>query len=412
MVVIVVLIGVLSVVGLGVLAAAALAAERRRHHQAQAEAQAQLQVGIQAGVQLALQQAVAQLQAQAAGERDAAVSAALQHAAVLNREALGAQAVAGQQDLAVKRDQIADGLGEVRQELARMTQLVGQLGDKQVSVESQLRAHAELTQHLAVTTQGLREALASSKARGQWGERMAEDILRRAGFIEHVNYEKQVSVEGGRTIPDFTFFLPKGQVLYMDVKFPLAAYLRYLEAGSDAERDAHRAAFLRDVRLRVKELALRDYAAAGPRSVDEVLLFLPNETVSGFIHEHDPALLDDALAQRVVLCSPLNLFVLLGVVRQAHDNFAVERTADDMLSTLGAFQVQWAKFTQSLDQLDRRIESVRKGFDELNGPRRRLLEKPLGRLEDLRRERNLPTESGLVPDDGTDADVVELRELA
>ena len=103
-----------------------------------------------------------------------------------------------------------------------MASLVSQLGEKQVSVESQLRTHAELTQHLATTTQSLREALANPKARGQWGERMAEDILRHAGFIEHVNYEKQVAVEGGRTIPDFTFFLPKGQVLYMDVKFPLA----------------------------------------------------------------------------------------------------------------------------------------------------------------------------------------------
>ena len=82
-----------------------------------------------------------------------------------------------------------------------MAEMVGQLGEKQVSVESQLRTHAELTQHLAVTAQSLREVLSSSKARGQWGERMAEDVLRRAGFVEHVNYEKQVAVEGGRADP-------------------------------------------------------------------------------------------------------------------------------------------------------------------------------------------------------------------
>ena len=63
------------------------------------------------------------------------------------------------------------------------------LGEKHASVETQLRAHAELTQHLASTTQGLREALANPKARGQWGERMADDILRHAGFVEHVTWE-------------------------------------------------------------------------------------------------------------------------------------------------------------------------------------------------------------------------------
>ena len=388
---------VLLLVGIAALAAVVLAAERRR----------------EAGLRSGMEQALAQVQRQAVAERDAAVAAALQQSAVLNREVLGAQSAAGSQDLAAKKDLIAAGLGEVRNELARMAGLVTQLGEKQVSVESQLRTHAELTQHLATTTQSLREALANPKARGQWGERMAEDILRHAGFIEHVNYEKQVAVEGGRTIPDFTFFLPKGQVLYMDVKFPLASYLRYLEAGTDAEREAHKAAFLRDVRLRVKELAERRYADTAS-SVDEVLLFLPNESVSGFVHDHDPALLDDALRHKVVLCSPLNLFVLLGVIRRAHDDMAVERTADDMLATLGAFHLQWAKFTEALDSVEKRLESARKGFEDLNGTRRRQLEKPLGQLEELRRQRSVTAAPGMLPppEAPPDVEVVRLRGLA
>ena len=187
-----------------------------------------------------MEQALAQVQRQAAAERDAAVAAALQQSAVLNRQVLGAQAAAGSQDLEAKKDLIAAGLGEVRTELARMAEPGHQLGEKQVSVESQLRTHAELTQHLATTTQGLREALANPKARGQWGERMAEDVLRLAGFVEHVNYEQADRGRGRPAIPDFTFLLPKGHVLYMDVKFPLAAYLRYLEAATDAERAAPR----------------------------------------------------------------------------------------------------------------------------------------------------------------------------
>ena len=55
----------------------------------------------------------------------------------------------------------------------------------------------------------------------------------------------------------------------------MAGYLRYLEAGTEAERTAHRSAFLRDVRARVKELAKRDYAnESAKQSVDYVLLFL------------------------------------------------------------------------------------------------------------------------------------------
>ena len=150
-------------------------------------------------------------------------------------------------------------------------------------------------------------------------------------------------------LSDYTFTLPKGHAVYMDVKFPLSAYLRYLEAGTDAERQAHRESFLRDVRGGVRELAQRDYASVGDRpSVDYVLLFLPNESVVGFIHEHDPDLVELALGQKVVLCSPLTLFAFLGVIRQAFDNFMIEQTSDEILRLLGRFGQQWGKYKESL----------------------------------------------------------------
>ena len=50
---------------------------------------------------------------------------------------------------------------------------------------------------MASTTGQLREALANTRARGQWGERMAEDVLRLTGFVEGVNYLKQAPIERG-----------------------------------------------------------------------------------------------------------------------------------------------------------------------------------------------------------------------
>jgi DNA recombination protein RmuC len=107
------------------------------------------------------------------------------------------------------------------------------------------------------------------------------------------------------------------------------------------------------------------------------------------VYEQDPLLLDDALRQRVVLCSPLTLFALLGVIRQAFDNFVVEQTSSEILAVLGRFSQQWDKFTGALDTLDRRLDAARRAFDDVNGPRRRQLERPLARLEALRVERGL-----------------------
>ena len=386
--------------------------------------------------------AVAAVQEQAVAERDAAVQAALQQAAVLQRqqleqvtahhrelmdqaglrqqEQLGAHLSAGQQELAAKKDVIDTRLDQVqtemRAQMERLGQLVGQLGQRNAEqfgkVDESLRTQAEITQALSASTQSLREALANPKARGQWGERMAEDVLRLAGFIEHVNYEKQTAVEGTRALPDYTFTMPKGHALYMDVKFPLSAYLRYLEAGTEAERQAHRESFLRDVRTRVRELAQRDYASVGDRpSVDYVLLFLPNESIAGFIHEQDPGLVEHALGQKVVLCSPLTLFAFLGVIRQAFDNFIIEKTSDEILTLLGRFGQQWEKYKESLQSVERKFDAVHKELEQLGGPRRRQLEKPLLQLNELRRKRGLEIDAAFEPESEGERPGAEVLEL-
>ena len=309
----------------------------------------------------------------------------------------------------------------VQADLQRLTELVGQLGETTAErfgqVDRSLHVHAEITNVLADTTQSLREALASSNVRGQWGERMAEDVLRLAGFEAGVNYVRRTAVSGdGTGIPDFTFLLPKGHVLFMDVKFPMSAYLRYLDAGTDAERSAHRTAFVRDVRARVRELAKREYGKADARpAVDNVLLFVPNETLAAFIHESDSTLVDEALRQQIVICSPLTLYAFLGVIRQAFDNFVIEQTSREILELLGTFSRQWGKYTDSLDKVRRQLDTVSRSFDDLSTTRRRALERPLLAIDDLRRKQSLPVADDLFgeePDtDGDDGLVGNVREL-
>jgi len=370
-----------------------------------AVAAAAVVVAVVATTRRSFAHAVGELQARQAAETDAAVAAALDHVDRLNHSHLEGRSAA----LGAGLDAVRS---ELRHELDRLGHLVAQVGEASARrfgrVDEALRIHADVTGKLAASTSTLREALASPQARGRWGERMAEDVLRLAGFVENVNYRKQVTVaaaDGGTGRPDFAFDLPKGHVLYMDVKFPLAAYLRYLDATTDPERAEHLKAFLRDVRARVRELAVRRYGAAdaspSATPLDYVLLFLPNEQLSGFIHEHDPGLLDDALRQRVVMCSPLTLFAFLGVIRQAFDNFVVEQTSDEILSLVGAFQQQWNRYVDSADKVKRHFQQVHAEFDHLTGTRERAVERPLRQLEALRERRRI------APSEEDDADEAE-----
>lgn len=287
---------------------------------------------------------------------------------------------------------------ELRYELDRVTGLVVGLQERQAAQHGEMAARlaeaARSTGELADMARHLREALASPKARGQWGERMAEDVLRLAGFVEGVNYRRQTALRSG-SIPDVTFLLPGGLLLHMDVKFPADNYLRALEATTAAERSAAEVAFARDVRQRIKELNGRGYIEPGV-TVDQVLLFIPNESIFSFVHEQDPTLVDAALRQKVVLCSPFTLFAVLAVIRQAVESVQLEQTSNEVLQCLGTFSEQWDQFTESMELVGRRLVTAQRGFEELAGPRRRQLERQLDRLEDLRRQRGLDAPEGAI----------------
>ena len=70
------------------------------------------------------------------------------------------------------------------------------------------------------------------------------------------------------------------------------------------------------------------------------------------------------------------LFAFLGVIRQAHDNFVTEQTSDQILALMGKFGIQWVK-QRSAREGAAKFTQLDRQFDELMGPRRRQLEKPL-----------------------------------
>ncbi len=328
----------------------------------------------------------------------------------LGDERLRARLAAGAQDLESKKALIDQSLSRIEkqmaEDLARLDTTVRALEKDREAKFGDLAARLaeanEATRSLASTTGSLREALASTKARGAWGERMAEDILRSAGFREGFNYQKQPTLEGSGRRPDFVFFLPNGQRLHMDVKFPLTNYLRCLDAESDDDRRRFRDEFVRDARTCLREITSRDYIDPASDTIDRVLLFIPNEQVYGFLHEADRSLIDDAIKARVVLCSPFTLYAVLALLRQMIDNFNVEKTSREILTLLGDFQKQWVKFVEQMEKMGRRIDDAKREYDALATTRQRALERPLAKIEDLRAARL--TDGGGAPEPALDLD--------
>ncbi len=334
----------------------------------------------------------------------------------LARQTLAQHTQAASSELEGKRQLIDRSVEGMRAELKKVEEMVTSFEkdrrEKYGELAEQLKNTAEGTQRLQETTYQLREALSSQRARGQWGERMAEDVLRLSGFQEGVSYRKQKTMEGGGRRPDFTFFLPQGLRVNMDVKFPFDNYLRYLEAQEEGEKTRRKDRFLKDVRARVREITTREYIDPQDNTLDYVLLFIPNENVYSFIQEEDATLLDDALKTRVILCSPLTLYAILAVIRQSVESFNLEKMTSQVLAHMADFQKQWEAFVRSMDKMGKRIEDAKQEFDHLVSTRKNQLERPLGKIETMRREQGiLPASEAGGEDEEEEAPETEPKQL-
>jgi len=266
---------------------------------------------------------------------------------------------------------------------------------------------------LAQQTQALNKVLSSSQGRGNWGEKMLVDILMQAGFERGINYEMQEKLEGGGK-PDFTFHLPPDRVLYLDSKFPMENYIKYFEAQDDNTRKIMKDAFIENVEDRVKELQDRDYVQqSNANALDYVLLFIPNEGVLGFIQQHKPSLIDEAVAKRVVLCSPLTLYAFLGVVRQATASFAMEKNANEVLRLLTNFGKAWGSYVKNLKEISGHFEKMQKKLKAVTTGRVFSgVNKPLREIEELAKSRGISSDNSAMKEldaalaeaDATEAD--------
>jgi DNA recombination protein RmuC len=321
----------------------------------------------------------------------------------LAEEALKSQTIDGKKELESKKELIDQNLELITKTLSDVQKKIDEVGkgssERFVEVSTLIKKHEELTSKLKDTTENLSHALASSKKRGEWGERMAEDIIRLTGMVEGVNYIKQKTLDSSAGRPDYTFFMPNNLKINMDVKFPLDNYTHYLNAESEHDRKRYRDELLKNTKIMIKQLTTRDYINPTENTVDYVIMFIPNEQVYSFINETDITIMDEALKQKVILCSPFTLYAVLAVIRQAIENFNLERTASEILKLLSEFSKQWNAYKDKFRIMGERLDAAKKEYDLLITTRSNMLERPLKKIDEIRKQKAIDVDENIKLDE-------------
>ncbi|HLG67840.1 MAG TPA: DNA recombination protein RmuC [Acidimicrobiales bacterium] len=284
-----------------------------------------------------------------------------------------------EQFLALAASRLDQAQAVAREELAQreraIAQLLRPLGDTLARYEEGIRqleldrkaAYAGLTEqvrHISASheqlqreTRNLVTALRSPQTRGRWGEVQLRRVVEMAGMVPHCDFEEQVSTEGpdGRLRPDLVVRLPGGAQVVVDAKVPLDAFLRAAEADDDDVRRAHLVSHARQLRAHVDQLAKKQYWGQFDPSPEFVVAFVPGDPLLAAGFEHDPALVEHALANRVLLATPTTLIALLRTVAYgwqqdalAHNARLVQRLGTELHERLRILGGHLGKLHRSL----------------------------------------------------------------
>ena len=304
----------------------------------------------------------------------------------LAQATLGAERRLQGQQVAAERGELEARIGVVLTQLERMQALIRDLERDRASKFGELAARLDAagrdTRALVVQTRTLAAALGNVRVRGQWGERLADDVLRTAGLVEGVSYRRQTALpDGGR--PDFTFLLPSDLVLHMDVKFPFENWVKLGEAEDEETRTRAATAFVRDVRARITEVAARGYVAPADGTLDFALLFVPSEPILAAALDVDPGLVDEALRRNVVLASPATLFAVLAIVRRTAASLRLTAEASELGRLLVGLREAWDAHAAETERVGRALDEAARAVERLRLGRSRTVERRLAALEQL-----------------------------
>lgn len=268
--------------------------------------------------------------------------------------------------------QIVDPLKET---IARMKKAMDDSTLKQTEMSGVMKATVEnmIRQSEAAkksTDELVRVFRRGAKVQGDWGETVLTELLESQGLTPGIHYEIQSSVrdasgcpvrtDSGSTVrPDVILHLDTRRDVIIDSKVSLTAYMDYVNAEDETDRQRFLKAHADSVWRHVKELSAKDYSSyvRAPRvCMDYVIMFVPHTGALWTALNSQPDMWRKAMEMNVFIADEQTLFAALRIIRmtwtqiaQAQNHEKVYALANEMLDRVGQFMKKYEAVGKSLE---------------------------------------------------------------
>ncbi len=281
-------------------------------------------------------------------------------------------------DLEKRQNSIAEMMKPVHKNLEDMAKALEQVKGTDLSLREQM-------QTLNRETARLVGALRDPAAQGRWGEYILEALLEKSGLMKGVHYETQVSMQTaeGRQRPDAVINMQDGFKIIIDSKAPINQFVDKL--ASDLSEEAHTTVMKdlsKQVKAHVQALGKKGYWE-NVESPDFTVLFLPSEHVYSLALRADPALVDYAASQNVIIASPTLLMSLLRVVGMSWRQVDLAKNAAEISERGADLYKRLLNFTGHLEKVGKGLQGAMKNYDSAIGSLERQVVPAARKFKDL-----------------------------
>jgi DNA recombination protein RmuC len=156
--------------------------------------------------------------------------------------------------------------------------------------------------------------------------------------------------------PDMAVHLPGGKNVVVDAKVPMQAFLNANDADDEAVRRTHLASHGRQMKAHVDALSKKEYWKRVDPSPEFVVAFIPGDPLLTAALEHEPGLMEYAVANHVLLATPTSLIALLRAVAYGWQQ-------DSLAENARQIQRDGAQLYQRLAVLGDHFAGVGKGLN-------------------------------------------------
>ena len=284
----------------------------------------------------------------------------------------------------------SNNLGQIvtplRETIEKMKRAMDENTAKQTSMSGEMKANIEnmMRQSMAAkesTDELTRVFKHGAKVQGDWGETILDELLQSQGLTNGIHYDTQATIkdasgntvkteEGGLMRPDIIMHLDQRRELIIDSKVSLTAFMDYVNADNEDDRQRYLKLHVESIQKHVKELSMKDYSSyiQPPKvKMDYVIMFVPHTGALWTALGAQPDLWRRAMEKNVFIADEQTLFAALRIINltwtqiiQAQNHEKVYALANEMLNRVGQFWKEYEAMGRALKKVNEAYENGQK----------------------------------------------------